>query len=118
MADRAARLLLVEDDHALAAGLVAGLRARDFEVDLFTTGAEVVTRIRKKLGPEGARIVERAARRIEFLAGRKRIALEFAVPEVAVLVHGDPIAIEQAVGNVVENAVVHGMERGHVAVGL
>ncbi len=38
----AAHLLLVEDDHALAAGLVRGLRENDFEVDLLTTGGDVV----------------------------------------------------------------------------
>lgn len=34
-------LLLVEDDHALAAGLVRGLREAGFEVELFTTDADV-----------------------------------------------------------------------------
>jgi len=37
-----ARLLLVEDDHALAAGLVRGLREHGFEVELLTTGGDVV----------------------------------------------------------------------------
>lgn len=37
-------LLLVEDDHALAAGLVQGLRQQGFEVELLTTGEHVVRR--------------------------------------------------------------------------
>lgn len=37
-------LLLVEDDHALAAGLVQGLRQHGFEVELLTTGAHAVRR--------------------------------------------------------------------------
>ena len=35
------RLLLVEDDHALAAGLVRGLRQHDFDVELLVTGEGV-----------------------------------------------------------------------------
>lgn len=39
---RGVRILVVEDDHALAAGLVRGLRAHDFEIELLTSGADVV----------------------------------------------------------------------------
>jgi DNA-binding response OmpR family regulator len=38
------RILVVEDDHALAAGVVRGLRPHGFDVELLTTGAEVVER--------------------------------------------------------------------------
>lgn len=60
--------------------------------------------------------MERAARRLVFLAREKGITLEVAVPEAQVLVAAAPIAAEQAVANVVENAVSHGEPGGHVAV--
>jgi DNA-binding response OmpR family regulator len=41
----ARRLLVVEDDHALAAGLVRGLRAQGFAVELLTTGGDVVRHV-------------------------------------------------------------------------
>ena len=40
--DRMPSVLLVEDDHALAAGLVQGLKRHGFEVELVTTGTDVV----------------------------------------------------------------------------
>jgi two-component system sensor histidine kinase BaeS len=40
------------------------------------------------------------------------------VPESAALIHGDVTFLEQAIGNVVYNAVRHNREGGHVAVVL
>ncbi|APR81985.1 Phosphate regulon sensor protein PhoR (SphS) [Minicystis rosea] len=62
--------------------------------------------------------VERAAARLRFLAREKGVSLDVAVPDDPVRVAADPIAAEQAVANVVENAVIHGHARGHVAVML
>jgi signal transduction histidine kinase len=78
-----------------------------------------------RAGPLGAvsavdlgEIVERAAVRAQFLARRKQIALEVALPDGGLTVTGDPIAIAQAVGNVIDNAVAHHHPGGHVAVVL
>lgn len=61
-------------------------------------------------------VIERAALRTAFFASQKGIMLEMSVPESALEVDGDSIAIAQAVGNVIENAVAHGVSGGHVAV--
>jgi signal transduction histidine kinase len=62
--------------------------------------------------------VDRAAARLRFLAREKGVALDVAVPDEPVRVAADPIAAEQVVANVLENAVIHGKPRGHVAVML
>lgn len=61
-------------------------------------------------------VIERAALRSAFLARQKKITLEISVPELPIEVIGDSIAIAQAVGNVIENSVAHGVSGGHVAV--
>ena len=62
--------------------------------------------------------VERVAARARILARRGGIALDVAVPDAPVLVTCDPVAAEQAIGNVVHNAVAYGDRGGHVAVVL
>jgi signal transduction histidine kinase len=59
--------------------------------------------------------VERAVLRLRFLAEQKGVTLEYSLPDEAVCAEGDPIAIEQALANVLENAVVHGSSGGKVA---
>jgi signal transduction histidine kinase len=63
-------------------------------------------------------IVDRVVTRARFFAKRKGIALEAAVPDGATLTRCDPVAAEQAITNVVENAVTHGESGEHVAVVL
>lgn len=63
-------------------------------------------------------IVERVVSRHRTLAERGSVSLDFGVPESAVFVSGDPTLIEQAIGNLVHNAVRHNREGGHVAVVL
>jgi signal transduction histidine kinase len=48
------------------------------------------------------------------LARQRAIDLDFALPEEPLWVHGDVTLIEQAVSNVVHNAVRYNREGGHV----
>jgi signal transduction histidine kinase len=63
-----------------------------------------------------ADVVERATSRVQLLARRRQIDLAVAIPDGGVLVAADPMAAEQAIANVVENAVSHGEVGGHVSV--
>jgi signal transduction histidine kinase len=65
-----------------------------------------------------AAVAQRSAARLQFLSSTKEISLEIATPESKVPVRGDPIAVEQAIGNVIDNAVTHGQAGGHIAVVL
>ncbi len=61
-------------------------------------------------------VVDRVVARTRFFAKRKGIALEAAVPDGPTRAGCDPVAAEQAISNVVENAVTHGESGEHVAV--
>lgn len=63
-------------------------------------------------------LVERGVIRSRFLARQKQIALELSLPDSPSTVVGSPIAIAQAVGNVLDNAVAYVQPGGHVAVVL
>jgi signal transduction histidine kinase len=62
--------------------------------------------------------VDRVVARARFFARRKGIALDSAVPDGPTMAGCDPVAAEQALSNVVENAITHGDRGGHVAVVL
>jgi signal transduction histidine kinase len=64
------------------------------------------------------RLVERVVDRHKPVASRKQVALEMAVPERPVELHGDLTLLEQALGNLVQNAVRYNHTGGHVAVVL
>jgi signal transduction histidine kinase len=64
------------------------------------------------------RLVERVVERHRPIARRKQIALELAVPEATVELSGDLTLLEQALGNLVQNAVRYNHAGGHVAVVL
>ena len=64
------------------------------------------------------RLVERVVDRHKPIAKRKQIALEVGVPEDAVELHGDLTLLEQAVGNLIQNAIRYNHAGGHVAVAL
>jgi len=64
------------------------------------------------------RLVDRVVDRHRPIATRKRIALELAVPERRVQFPGDLTLLEQAFGNVVQNAIRYNDAGGHVAVVL
>jgi len=63
-------------------------------------------------------VVERVVARVGILGRRRGVELGCAVPDEAVMVRCDATACEQAIGNVVENAVFYGDRGGHVAVVL
>ncbi|QRN96432.1 HAMP domain-containing histidine kinase [Archangium violaceum] len=63
-------------------------------------------------------LVERCMSRHRPIARQQDVALEYAVPEAPVRVLGDDILIEQAVSNVIYNAVRYNARGGHVAVVL
>jgi len=61
--------------------------------------------------------VDRVVGRARFFAKRQGIALDVALPyDTRVAARCDPIAAEQAIGNLVENAIAYGDRGGHVAV--
>lgn len=63
-------------------------------------------------------VVERVAARHLPIATQKQVSLEHAVPSRPVRVHGDTTLIEQAVSNLVHNAVRYNRRGGHVALVL
>jgi signal transduction histidine kinase len=60
-------------------------------------------------------VVERLGSRAAALARHRGIDVAIAVPDVPLCVSCDEVAVERAVGNVVDNAVAHGEPGGHVA---
>ena len=62
------------------------------------------------------RLVERVVDRHRPIAKRKEVALEVAVPEQAIQFRGDLTLLEQAFGNVIQNAIRYNRAGGHVAV--
>jgi signal transduction histidine kinase len=62
--------------------------------------------------------VERVAGRLLHYARRRGISLQYAVPDAPIWVRCDAFACEQALGNVIENAVTHLSAGGRVGVVL
>jgi len=62
------------------------------------------------------RLVERVVDRHQPIAKRKQISLDLAVPERPIEFPGDLTLLEQALGNIVQNAIRYNRENGHVAV--
>ena len=62
------------------------------------------------------RLVERVVDRHQPIAKRKQISLDLAVPETAIEFPGDLTLLEQALGNIVQNAIRYNRANGHVAV--
>lgn len=63
-------------------------------------------------------LVERVAARFEPLARAAGVDLNMAVPPAPTLVLADHTLLEQAVGNLVDNAIRYNHEGGHVAIVL
>jgi signal transduction histidine kinase len=64
------------------------------------------------------RLVERVVERHRPLARARGVSIDHAVPDRALAAQGDVTLLEQAVNNVVHNAVRHNDDGGHVAVTL
>ncbi|MBT8452183.1 MAG: HAMP domain-containing histidine kinase [Deltaproteobacteria bacterium] len=62
------------------------------------------------------RLVERVVDRHQPIAKRKQISLDLAVPETTIEFPGDLTLLEQALGNIVQNAIRYNRADGHVAV--
>lgn len=82
-----------------ASRLDAGLPAAPIDVDL-------------------NQLIERVVARHHPLARAAQVELNAAVPSTPVIVTADPTLLEQAIGNLVDNAVRYNQEGGHVAVVL
>jgi len=63
-------------------------------------------------------LVERVIARHRTVASAAGVGLEHAVPEAPLWTEGDVTLLEQAVGNIVHNAIRHNREGGHVGVVL
>lgn len=63
-------------------------------------------------------LVERVAARHRMIAASSEIELNFAVPETPVVVSADVTLFEQALSNLVDNAIRYGRSGGHVAIVL
>ncbi len=61
-------------------------------------------------------ILQRLTARFAPFARARRITLELASPEAPLWVEANLVSSEQALANVIENAVAHGVEGGHVSV--
>jgi len=62
------------------------------------------------------RLVERVVDRHRPIAKRRQVALDLAVPEHTIDFCGDLTLLEQALGNIVQNAIRYNRSEGHVAV--
>ncbi len=62
--------------------------------------------------------IERVAARAGIVARRGGLSLDIAVPDEPVRAQCDPVAAEQAIGNLVDNAVAYGDPGGHVVLVL
>ena len=63
-------------------------------------------------------LVERVVSRYRTLADASEVGLEYAVPDEPVVATGDVTLLEQAVGNLVHNAIRYNRQNGHVALVL
>jgi signal transduction histidine kinase len=63
-------------------------------------------------------LIERVVERHRPVAGPAGIAIDFAIPEARIVLEGDVTLLEQAVSNVVHNALRYNRRGGHVAVVL
>jgi signal transduction histidine kinase len=108
-ADVAGQLSRALEDTVYLAALTSNLRLASQIREGWDPGATSAT-------ADLTETVDRVVGRARFFARRKGVALEAAVPDGPTLVRCDPVAAEQALSNVVENAVTHIDRGGHVAV--
>jgi signal transduction histidine kinase len=94
-------------------------------LDALTTNLRLACRLREGWNPsEGDPIVdlretvERVVARARYFAKNRGMLLEAAHPDAAVYARCHPTAAEQAITNLIENAIAYGDQGGHVAVVL
>ena len=94
-------------------------------LDALTTNLRLACQLRDGWNPaEGnpgvdlGETVDRVVARARYFARNRGIVLEAARPDVPVFVSCHPTAVEQAITNLVENAIAYGDQGGHVAVVL
>ncbi len=107
--DRAILTQTLEESHYLASLVQNLAAAARLEAALPETRVDDV---------DVGALVERVVARHRPIARGKGIEVDFAVPEVPLTVTGDLTLLEQAISNLVHNAVRYGKEGGHVAVVL
>jgi signal transduction histidine kinase len=108
-ADREA-LRAALDDVVYASSLTTNLRI----ASRLEHGAEPLERQRVDL----REIAERAGKREQIFARRRGMTLTLALPDAGVWVEADPTMAEQALTNVLQNAIIHGDEGGRVEMSL
>ena len=119
-----ARLKDVARDPALAAIVTSAAEETEYIASLLqnlTAAAklETGTFLVEHHDVDLSELVERVVQRHRRLASARRVELGHAVPsEPPLRIRGDVTLIEQAVGNLVQNAIRHNHEGGHVAVVL
>jgi signal transduction histidine kinase len=112
------------DDRAVSAqGLMTQALGDVMYLGALTSNLRMAAEIREGWKPSQTTVdlrdvVERVAMRVRMFARHRDIALESAVPDAGVPVQCDPVAAEQALSNIVENAITHGESGQHVAVVL
>ena len=113
-----------EGEASLRAGVARAFRDVVYLVGL-TNNLHLASQLRDGWSPaaEGAAVdlvdtVARVVERARVLARREGVSIEGATPDGPLFVQADATAVEQALTNVVENAVYHGVAGGHVAVVL
>lgn len=106
-ADRNAHLMRAVHDVVYIGGLVSNLRLAS-ELRAGADPSHGTARL--------AEAVSRVVTRAQSFARRKGVELDLAVPDGDVLVRAEPVALEQAVANLVDNAVTHVDPGCHVAV--
>jgi len=119
----ALRSRVSEDDVEARESLRDALSEVDYTTSLV---ANLGTAAKLEAGPKALALhpvdlnalVERVAARHRPVARARAIELNHAVPAEPVLMSGDVTLLEQAVGNVVQNAIRYGRRGGHVAMVL
>ena len=94
-------------------------------LDALTTNLRLACQLREGWNPADGNptvdlrdTVERVVARARYFAKNRGVSLDVAHPDVAVQARCHPTAAEQAITNLVENAIAYGDQGGHVAVVL
>ncbi len=99
----------LEESHYIA-GLIANMRT-SAKLDR-TAGTQLEHSV------DLAELVERVVQRHSPIAEQRGVELNYAVPENGLVVQGEPTLVEQALSNLVQNAVQYNAAGGHVSIVL